>query len=146
MVALPEQEPWERMAEEYAMLGLSPSDHPLRLLRRHLHEGIVSSVQLERLPDGQRVQVAGLVVCRQRPETAKGFLFLTLEDEEGLANVIVQPGLAEQARLVLRHEPLLVVAGRLQRRDDTTNVLALQVAPLAVPQGFAAPPSKDWGR
>jgi len=146
VVSLPEQSSWERVADEYAMLGLSPSDHPLRLMRRHLHEGIVSSVQLERLPDGSRVQVAGMVVCRQRPETAKGFTFLSLEDEEGLSNVIVRPQLAERARQVLRHEAFLLVSGQLQRKDGTTNVLAHTLEPLTVPQAFIAPRSKDWGR
>lgn len=134
------------MAEEYGALGLSPPDHPMRLLRPSLHESIVSSHQLERLADGLRVRVAGLVVCRRRPETAKGVQFLTLEDEHGLANVIVSPQVAERARLLLRQEPFLLVAGRLQRRNGTTDVLAAGVQPLGMSQAFAAPRSKDWGR
>jgi error-prone DNA polymerase len=145
MVRLPEPDEWERMAAAYAILGLSPEGHPMALLRRGLHEGIATSAQLERMADGLDVQVAGLVVCRQRPATAKGFLFMSLEDEYGLANVIIKPWLYERARLVLRAEPFLLVSGQLQRRDGTTNVVAQRVQPLARAPSFSPPRSHDWG-
>jgi error-prone DNA polymerase len=116
----------------------------MRRLRSRLHEGIITSAHLERLPDGTRVQVAGLVACRQRPETAKGFLFMTLEDEHGLANVIVRPQLAEQSRLVVRQEPFVIVDGVLQRRDATTNVLARRITPLKTPAALVAPAARSF--
>jgi error-prone DNA polymerase len=145
MVRLPEPNAWERLAAEYAILGLSAEGHPMALMRPRLHEGIVTSTQLERMRDGLDVTVAGLVVCRQRPMTAKGFLFLSLEDERGLTNVIVKPWLYERERIVLRAEPFLTVRGLLQRKDGTTNVVARRIQPLAAPAAFAAPDSHDWG-
>jgi error-prone DNA polymerase len=134
------------MAAEYAILGLSPEHHPMALLRPGLHEGMATSMQLEQMTDGADVQVAGLVVCRQRPATAKGFLFMSLEDEHGLANVIVKPWLYERTRLLLRTEPFLLVSGQLQCRDGTTNVVARRLSPLARTAGTFSPPrSHDWG-
>ncbi|MBX6342423.1 MAG: error-prone DNA polymerase, partial [Thermomicrobiaceae bacterium] len=108
MVALRPMSPWEQMAAEYQTLGLSPHYHPLGLLRPHLAEDIASTADLAALPHGARVRVAGLVVCRQRPVTAKGITFLLLEDERGLVNVVVYPALYEEQRLLVRGEPFLV--------------------------------------
>jgi len=124
MVALPPMSDWNHMAADYAVLGLSPNRHPMAFLRPQLHEGIVPSRMLERLPDGAPLEVAGLVVCRQRPGTAKGFVFLVLEDEFSLVNVVVKPDLYERARALVRTEPFVIVRGELQRRDGTVNVLA----------------------
>ena len=145
MVSLPEPTAWERMVADYGILRLSPDHHPLALLRPRLGEGYLTSAMLERLRDGMAVTVAGLVVCRQRPMTASGFTFLSLEDEHGLANVIVRPTLYERKRTLIRTEPFLLVSGVLQRRDGTTNVLARDVHPLRVPPDMVAPRSKDWG-
>ncbi len=125
-VALPPMPAWERMAADYAGLGLSPRWHPLALLRERLRAvgGYATTTDLGRLPDGRFVRVAGLVVCRQRPGTAKGITFLLLEDERGLVNVIVYPDLYEAERPLVRGEPFLVVEGRLQRRDRTINLIA----------------------
>ena len=133
MVELPPMSPWEQMATDYDTLSLSPRYHPLGLLRGRLNSasaGIASTADLATLPDGLDVLVAGLVVCRQRPGTAKGITFLLLEDEHGLINVIVFPDLYEERRHVVRAEPFLLVAGRLQRRDGTINVVARAVRPL----------------
>ncbi len=124
MVALSPMTAWERMTADYTILGLSPTHHPMLFLRPQLHEGVVPSRMLESLPDGTPVEVAGMVVCRQRPGTAKGFVFLVLEDEFGLVNVIVRPALHERQRSLVRTEPFLVVRGELQRRDGTVNVVA----------------------
>jgi error-prone DNA polymerase len=145
MVRLPEPDVWERTATEYALLGLSPEGHPMALMRPRLHEGIATSAQLEGMRDGRSVTVAGLVVCRQRPMTARGFLFLSLEDELGLTNVIVKPWLYEKERILLRSEPFLLVSGLLQLKDGTTNVIAGRVQPLPVGPAFAPPRSHDWG-
>jgi error-prone DNA polymerase len=82
--------------------------------------------------------------CRQRPTTAKGVLFMLLEDEFGLVNVVVHPGLYERRRLVVRGEPFVRVEGTLQRRGATVNVIARAVAPLRVPRDLAAPASHDF--
>jgi error-prone DNA polymerase len=130
MVALPPTSTWNRMQAELRTLGLSPHWHPLGLLRTRLPAPILPTVATTRLPDGTRMQVAGLVVVRQRPETAKGITFLLLEDEFGLLNVIVPPALYEAQRHVVRSEPFVVIAGRLQRRLNTINLLAERIWPL----------------
>ncbi|MCH7578511.1 MAG: error-prone DNA polymerase, partial [Chloroflexi bacterium] len=84
MVELAPMSEWDRMVADYAILGLSPNYHPMAFLRPRLNEGIVPSRMLESLPDGASIEVAGLVVCRQRPGTAKGFVFIVIEDEFGL--------------------------------------------------------------
>ncbi|CCF84221.1 DNA polymerase III subunit alpha [Nitrolancea hollandica] len=124
MVELRPMSPWEQMAADYDTLGLSPRYHPLGLLRPHLPEEIVTTEDLAAIRDGTHIQVAGMVVCRQRPHTAKGITFLLLEDERGLVNVIVYPALYEEQRLLVRGEPFLVVEGRLQQREGTINIVA----------------------
>src|SRR5262249_58969232 len=99
---------WDQMAADYAVLGLSPRYHPLGLLRWRLPDHFVTTADLDRLPHGAEIEIAGLTVCRQRPGTAKGITFLLLEDEHGLVNVIVYPRLYERQRMVVRGEPFLV--------------------------------------
>ena len=145
MVALPEMTGWERMAADYSILALSPHYHPMGLMRPHLHEGIVSTAHLEHLPDGSKVEVAGLVVCRQQPMTAKGFVFLLLEDEFGMANVVVKPQLYERYRSLVRAEPFVHVRGELQRRDGTTNVIADGLLVVRAPCSLTTPPAHSFG-
>lgn len=130
MVALPPMPTWDRMAADYAGTGLSSRWHPLGLLRAQLPAGIVSTRELEGLPHGMTLTVAGMVVCRQRPGTAKGITFLLMEDEFGLANAIVYPDLYDAERLLVRGEPFLLVTGTLQKRDGTVNLLAETIRPL----------------
>lgn len=144
MVALRPMTDWDRMVADYTILGLSPGHHPMAFLRPRLHEGVVPSRMLESLPDGAAVQVAGLVVCRQRPSTARGFVFLVLEDELGLVNVIVKPDLHERQRSLVRTEPFVIVRGRLQRRDGTVNVMAESFTPLEAKQ-TVSPPAHNFG-
>ncbi len=144
MVALKPMTDWDRMAADYAVLGLAPNHHPMAFLRPRLHEGIVASRMLESLPDGTPVEVAGLVVCRQRPGTAKGFVFLVLEDEFGLVNVVVKPALHERQRSLVRTEPFVIVQGELQRRDGTVNVIAERFAPLQADNALA-PEAHNFG-
>ena len=134
---------WDRMAADYSILGLSPNHHPMAFLRAELNEGVVPSAMLGALPDGARVEVAGLVACRQRPGTAKGFVFLVLEDEFGLVNVIVKPGLHERQRSLVRTEPFVIVRGQLQRRDGTVNVVAESLQ--ALPVSGVAPAAHNFG-
>ena len=90
----------------------------------------LTAAELELPPNGARVAVAGLTICRQRPGTAKGFVFLTLEDETGIANIIVRPDLFARDRLVIVEEPFLLVDGVLQSQDGVTSVRAEEVSGL----------------
>ena len=131
MVELRPMGPWEQMANDYAIMGLSPRYHPLGLLRPRLPRRIRSTAEIPRIPDGTRIQVAGLIVCRQRPGTAKGITFLLLEDEIGLVNVIVYPDLYGERRHIVRGEPFLVIEGILKQSHNTTNLVAERIWPLA---------------
>src|SRR6266566_5276457 len=120
----------ERLLAEYDVLGFAASGHPLSLLRRALPPGVVQSDALPQLAHGAWVEVAGLVVARQRPETAKGFIFVLLEDEAGMVNVIVRPDVFQQHRAAIRGEPFLWVRGKLAKDDGTVNVVAEEAAGL----------------
>ncbi len=141
MVSLPEMTAWERMVADYVNLSFSPNAHPLGLLRPYLHEGIVSTAHLSVLPDGAEAMVAGLVVTRQRPGTAKGFVFLLIEDEFGVANIVIKPPLYQAQRLVVRLEPFVVIAGTLQRREGVVNLIARTIEPLDLGVGHAPQPN-----
>lgn len=95
------------------------------------------------LPDGAPLEVAGLVVCRQRPATGKGFVFLVLEDEFGLVNVMVTPDLYDRHRSLVRAEPFVLVHGALERRDGTVNVIAERFSVLR-PAGAVAPEAHNF--
>jgi error-prone DNA polymerase len=97
------------------------------------------------MPDGAYVHVPGMVVCRQQPGTAKGFVFLLLEDEFGMLNVIVSPRLHQHQRALVRGEPFVIVEGELQRKEGTVNLLAKRFAKLPVPQQMHRPESHDFG-
>jgi error-prone DNA polymerase len=87
---------------------------------------------LQKLKNGRRVRIAGSVIARQRPGTAHGFVFLSLEDETGIANAIIRPDLFEKNRLLLIREQFLLIEGRLQNLDNVLSVKADRVLPLAV--------------
>ncbi len=163
----------ERLLAEYATLGFSASGHPLSLVRGALPPDLTLNRDLDGLKAGVKCAVAGLVVARQRPETAKGIVFLLVEDETGMTNVIVRPDVYDRYRAAVRGEPFVVVRGKLAKDDGTVNVLAETVEGLqydvrhaacgADASGFdaarhsphaftflramrrVAPGSKDWG-
>ncbi|MCH7604364.1 MAG: hypothetical protein IIB54_16540 [Planctomycetes bacterium] len=135
---------WERMKADYETLSLSPNYHPMALLRPHLTEAMVASNMVESLADGTKSEVAGLVVCRQRPGTASGFVFLVLEDEFGLVNVVVKPQLYASQRDIVRSEPFVVVKGEIQRRDGVTNLIAESFTRIDVGGGIS-PPAHNFG-
>ena len=163
----------ERLLAEYATLGFSASGHPLSLVRDALPLGLTLNRDLENLKAGVKCQVAGLVVARQRPQTAKGIVFLLVEDETGMTNVIVRTDVYDRYRAAVRGEPFLLVTGKLAKDDGTVNVLAEKVEGLQsdvrraargadasgfdaarhTPHAFTflramrrvAPGSKDWG-
>jgi error-prone DNA polymerase len=134
----------ELLDQDYAGTGLTLGPHPLALRRGELaRRGVVRARDLPGLTDGRRVRVAGSVIVRQRPGTAKGFVFLSLEDETGIANVIVTPRLFARQRLVVVAHPFLLVEGLLQIQDGVISIRASRVYPLV---GFgSAVPSHDFG-
>ncbi|MEJ7837362.1 MAG: DNA polymerase III subunit alpha [Thermomicrobiales bacterium] len=121
---------WERMADEYRVMGLSPHWHPMALLRQSLPSSMVSSRNLETMREGTPIRLPGLIVCRQRPGTAKGITFLLLEDEFSLVNIVIYPDLYERQRLHVRSTPLLIVEGRVQLTNNNINVVAERLVPI----------------
>jgi error-prone DNA polymerase len=121
---LPDLTEREAMAWDYELLGLSPDDHPLRLWRDRLRgRGVLSAAELANQPPGRSAKVAGRVAVRQAPPTAKGHLFITLEDETGLVNLIIRPDLYARERAALHDAVLLVVEGRVQREGAAVSLL-----------------------
>ena len=115
----------ERLVADYAGTGLTIGRHPMALRREELAmRGVLRAIDLRGARQGRVVRVAGMVITRQRPGTAKGFVFLTLEDETGVANIIVRPDLFARDRLVIIEAPFLVVEGVLQNQDGVTAVRA----------------------
>ncbi len=132
-LAFPDLGPTDRMVAEYRMLHFSAELHPLSLLRHQLPSGTVTTDRLPDLPQHATVRVAGLVTARQRPGTAKGYVFVLMEDESGPVNVIVKPDVYEKCKSVVRMEPFLAVRGRLQKDGATLNVIAIEIHALRVP-------------
>jgi error-prone DNA polymerase len=131
--AAPHLEPlggWGRMIADYRSTGIVTGEHAMELMRPGLDPALRRSADLERVEDGSMVEVAGLVVARQRPGTANGVVFMLFEDESGTVNLIVPPPVYERHRALVRAAPLLRARGRLQRREGTTNVLVDAVAAL----------------
>src|SRR6266704_2923231 len=131
---LPPMTPCEETAADYAATRLTAGPHVMAHLRSRLAaDGVLAARALEQVPHGARVRVAGHIIVRQRPGTAKGMCFLTLEDETGTANAVVTPPLYERARVVLNTSPLLEVEGRLERVDGVTHVRAARLRRVAAP-------------
>jgi len=125
---LPPMSAEERLVADYAGTHMTIGPHPMAMRRSELAmRGVLRAVDLPHAPNGRRIRVAGTVITRQRPGTAKGFVFLTLEDETGIANIIVRPDLFARDRLVIVEEPFLIVDGVLQNQDGVTSVRAEQV-------------------
>jgi error-prone DNA polymerase len=127
---LPRMTEWERMVTDHEAMGLTTGPHPMALLRAGIDPAIRTSADLRADALGQTT-TAGIVIARQRPGTAKGIVFLLLEDEHGMTNVIVPPVVYERDRIMVRAEPLLQVWGRLERRNGAVNVIADRVAGLS---------------
>jgi error-prone DNA polymerase len=123
----------ERLAADYAGTGLTTGPHPMAYTREALRaEGIFSARELEVLRSGKYVRVAGCVIARQRPGTAKGFVFLSLEDETGIANVILTPDVFERDRLVVTRNRFLRIEGPVQNQEGVIHVKAQRIVPLEV--------------
>jgi error-prone DNA polymerase len=125
---LPTMTASERLHADYAGMGLTIGPHPMALKRSEMAlRGVLRAADLPKARDGRRVRVAGMVITRQRPGTAKGFVFLTLEDETGISNVIVRPDLFDRARATIIRQPFLIVDGLLQHQDGVLSVRAERV-------------------
>jgi error-prone DNA polymerase len=131
-VTLPEMPPVEQVAADYRTLGLSLKDHPMKFVRDKLNQRrVASSADLERLPNGRILKVAGLVLLRQRPSTAKGITFVTLEDETGQANLIVRQEIWERYRRAARTATALLATGELQKEGRVIHVLVRRLDDLS---------------
>ena len=127
---LPPMTPSEALVADYEGSGLSLGPHPMTFHRARLERsGVARAADLPRMRDGVSVRVAGAVVVRQRPGTAKGFVFLNLEDETGLVNVVVPPPIFHRCRLMLVDEPFLLIVGVLEHREGVISVRAGRIEP-----------------
>ena len=121
----------ERLVADYASTGLTVGRHPMHFRRAELRlSGVLSTQDLQQCRDGDYVQTAGCVIARQRPGTAQGFVFLSLEDETGIANAIVTPDLFERERIVVTRSKFLLIEGILQNQDGVIHVKAKYLRPL----------------
>jgi error-prone DNA polymerase len=133
----------ERMNADFRGTGLTIGKHPVEYHRTELNKlGALRAMDIGNLRNGTFVRVAGWVIVRQRPGTAKGFMFLTLEDETGVSNIIVTPQLFDRNRLALVNHPFLLIEGALQNQDNVVSVKARRIRPLSFQ--IAAAPSHDF--
>jgi error-prone DNA polymerase len=120
----------ERIAADYRTTSLTVGDHPMKAIRSSL-PGVWRAADLTEAINGSLVTIAGSVICRQRPGTAKGFVFISLEDETGVANAVVRPDLFERLRLVITQESALTITGKLQSHQGVIHIKAEQIRALA---------------
>jgi error-prone DNA polymerase len=120
----------ERVQADYETMNLTTGPHPMKLLRPQL-SNIWRAIDLAQAKHGSVVQIAGNVICRQRPGTAKGFVFISLEDETGVSNAIVDPDLFERYRLLITEEDFLLIEGEVQNVDDVVLIKTREIKPLA---------------
>jgi error-prone DNA polymerase len=138
--ALPLPGAWDELVADYETTGLSVRDHPLAQLRAGLTaRRFVTTAALEHIESGTPVSIAGLTVARQRPASAKGVVFLLLEDEHGLVNLVLFSDVYEKHRLLARTEPLLEAHGKLERRERNINVIVEHLVPLGTPSRSVLP-------
>ncbi len=130
--ALPAMNAATKLLADYEGVGLTTGKHPMVFLRSKL-SGVVAASDIAKYKDGQRIWVAGMVIVRQRPRTAKGFVFLTLEDETGLANLVIKPDMFQANRALLSTANFLLVDGQVQNREGVVNVSAIACFALAAP-------------
>jgi len=123
----------ERLNADLARTGITVGRHPMAHIRKDLDRlGITPAYQLDKITNNVWVKLAGSVIARQRPGSAKGFMFMSLEDETGLMNVIVTPDFFDDNRLVLLESNFLIVEGPMQNVDGVINIRAKKVSPLAL--------------
>ena len=120
----------ERVQADYETMNLTTGPHPMKLLRESL-SNVWRAADLAHARHGTTIQIAGNVICRQRPGTAKGFVFISLEDETGVANAIVHPDLFEKMRLLITEEAFLLIEGEVQNSESVVLIRARRLSPLA---------------
>jgi len=144
-VALPAPAEGEEVVADYEAMGLTLGRHPLALLRDQLREKrLLTAEELQAVPHGRRAQAAGLVTCRQRPGTASGVVFVTLEDETGAVNVVVWNNLVERQREELLGSKLLGVAGQVERDGDVVHLVAHRLTDYSAMLGDLNAASRDF--
>lgn len=143
-INLPSMSSSDVLIADFDGLGLSPTSHPMQFLRSYLNKLKVKRACDLTNTNGGNVKVAGLVIIRQRPGTAKGFVFLTLEDETGLINVVVKPNLVKRCRRAVVSSPILLVKGKLEKHEGVINVIGSEFTPLEFPQGGVKFESRDF--
>jgi error-prone DNA polymerase len=136
---------WEEVQADYRGLGYSIGRHIVSYFRPRLQQwGALPASALAGQRRGLVVRAGGMVIVRQRPETASNLVFMTLEDETGLLNAIVYPQTYERLRRVLRGEPLIVVEGPLQKQDSVTHIMVRRAWPLTQVPPITRVPSHDF--
>ena len=120
----------ERVRADYEEMNLTTGPHPMKLVRKQLPD-VWRAIDLPSAKHGAILRIAGNVICRQRPGTAKGFVFISLEDETGVSNAIVTPDLFERTRLLITEEPFLAIEGQVQNTDNVVLIKAQKIFPLA---------------
>jgi len=127
----------ERLTADFHGTGVTIGRHPMAYRRAEMQAlGVTPAAHLARVPNGRLVRIAGAVIVRQRPGTAKGFVFLSMEDETGVMNAIITPAIYERYKLVVVAEPFLLIDGVLQNQDGVISVKAGRLS--ALPAGAAA--------
>ena len=123
----------ERLVADFRGTGMTVGPHPMAYHRERMEKlGVRRAIDLSQIPSGSKVRTAGCVIARQRPGTAKGFVFLSLEDETGVSNAIITPDLFQQNRLLLASEQFLMIEGLLQNQDGVISIKAARVFPINI--------------
>jgi len=152
MAELPGLSQWHSLAWDYELMGVTGGPHPMAQIRPLLNEGLITSRHLggphnpNRLPQGMVVEMAGMVVTRQKPQTASGVMFMLLEDEFGLANLVVWPGVQDRQRQLVRAEPFVIVRGRVDNeKSGFPNIIAESFRPCPMPGRIDVPEAHNFG-
>ena len=133
----------ERLVSDFHGTGMTAGPHPMAYRRDDLHKrGVKSAIELKKCPDGKTAVVAGCVITRQRPGTAKGIIFMTLEDETGTARIIISPDFYDKNRMAVLNERFVLVSGVVQNQDDVVHLKARSIQALAI--SAATTPSHDF--
>jgi error-prone DNA polymerase len=131
--------PEERLLADFNGTGMTVGPHPMGYHRQKMKRlGVLTAVELRDVPNGRQVRIAGAVICRQRPGTAKGFVFLSIEDETGIANAIITPPTFEKYHVIVVHQPFLIVEGQLQNQENVVSVKVEKVFPLSITRAETA--------
>lgn len=152
MAELPSLSEWEVVAWDFARIGTTDKKHPMALVRPLLHEGLITTRHLggplnpNRLEQGATVEIAGMIVTRQRPATASGVMFMLLEDEFGLANIVVYTPLQERQRELVRATPFVIIRGKVDNvKSGFPNIIAERYRPCPLPGQIQAPDAHNFG-